>query len=174
MKKNIVFGVVGFIVGGIGAYLYCKKRFDEGCCEEVEGVEEDIEDAKNPSDRAIFTPTVVLDLAKNINNEESDLGKQQVGYNKVVDKLYRKTPKEPQVITEIQFADEYDDFEKITLLYYDNGVITDENDDVMDDVVGVLGEDTLSCFGYGTSDGRCEARHDADADIELIFTILII
>ena len=37
-------------------------------------------------------------------------------------------------------------------MYYDNGVITDENDDVMDDVVGVLGEDTLSCFGYGTSD----------------------
>jgi len=159
MRKDILGAVVGFVIGSVISYLYCKKRFDEGCCV-VEEESCDIDEQKivestdevNPTDT--FTRQKLrqecIDIA--YDTEVMSYGEPSPRlYNKVVSKLYGSDKNKPSVITESQFSDEEEDYDKLTVLYYDDGVVTDDRDDIMTDVHDILG-DNLTLFGYGSED----------------------
>lgn len=144
MKKNIVLGLVGFVVGGIVSYLYCKKRFDEGCCDADRGCFSVVE-----TDDTSYPDKIAIEK---MNSEYGELSPSRI-YNKMTHKLYRDGNEgEPIAITESQFSEECEDYDKITVLYYNNGIITDDRDEPIDDVDDIIGVKNLAYFGYGSSD----------------------
>ena len=155
MKKNVIIGIVSLVIGSVASYLYCKKRFEEGCCEVEGSCDEqcivESEDKSSPAETSVLERGIKDYSVKSFKNDEASDSPQRI-YNNVVKNLYRKDSEEPYAITESQFVDEDEDYDKITVLYYDNGVITDDSYDVMDDIDTVIGLNNLSCFGYGSSD----------------------
>lgn len=60
---------------------------------------------------------------------------------------------EPYVITTEQFSEEMLNFEKLTVYYYeDDDVLADEQEEVIPNVVEIVGEDNLTKFGYLSED----------------------
>lgn len=151
MKKNIVFGVIGIIVGGITSYLYCRKRFDESDYNIDEIV--DKEEIDTVEEIKVYGHEVLIPAPKTnlVFSDKKEPHETFRSYNKIVNKLYIDETK-PMVITESQFNDECEIHDKITVLYYVNGVITDEYNELMDDIDKVIGINNLSLFGYGSSD----------------------
>lgn len=156
MKKNIVLGLVGFVVGGIVSYLYCKKRFDEGCCDADRGCFSVVE-----TDDTSYPDKIAIEKMNSEYGELSPYGSMKVSYEsprtspyKMIAKLYASDDNdlEPRVITESQFSEASYDYDKITVLYYNNGIITDDRDEPIDDVDDVIGVKNLAYFGYGSSD----------------------
>jgi hypothetical protein len=153
MRKDIIGVVVGFVIGGVISYLYCKKRFDEGCCAGVE--ESSVDEIEKPFDVEDASTRQRLrreciDIAYEDKEDERKIPAPR-SYNKIVTKLYGSDKNEPHVITESEFNDEYDTHDKCTVLYYDEGIITDEHDEVMTNIEETFGNN-LSLFGYGSDD----------------------
>lgn len=155
MKKGLVMGTIGLVMGVIVSYVYCRKRFEEGYYEdeknnlEVDDHYDHVVHRKN--DETYMDEARGNDQYKNEEMEsEIEIDNK---YKKVVKGLYKKDfDDKPFVITELEFGNENHDYEKLTLLYYDNGIITDENDDIIEKPLEVIGEDTLAYFGYGSDD----------------------
>lgn len=56
----------------------------------------------------------------------------------------------PYVISPEEFR-EFDDYEAVTLMYYADGVLT-EDDDIVEDIVHTIGEESLKTFGQYEDD----------------------
>lgn len=73
----------------------------------------------------------------------------------------------PYVISPAEFDTE-DDYEVYTLTYYADGVLTDEQDNPVDDVESMVGRDSLSHFGEYEEDA-VHVRNDAmKCDFEIL------
>ena len=60
---------------------------------------------------------------------------------------------EPYTISYVEFANENQHYDKITIMYYDaDGVLTDDDNDVIPDVDGLVGLDNLNNFGKYSKD----------------------
>jgi CO dehydrogenase/acetyl-CoA synthase beta subunit len=83
-----------------------------------------------------------------------------------------KTEKEeivdrPYVIAPEEFG-EFDEYERISLTYYADGKLTDEDDVLIDDVDEIVGEDSLTQFGV-YEDDSVFVRNDAKkCDYEIL------
>ena len=65
----------------------------------------------------------------------------------------------PYVISPDEFG-EKDDYDTITLMYYEDDILADDNEDKIDDVDGIIGYDSLSHFGE-YEDDAVYVRNDA-------------
>lgn len=60
---------------------------------------------------------------------------------------------EPYTISYVAFANENQHYDKITIMYYDaDGVLTDEDNDIIPDIDGLVGLDNLNNFGKYSQD----------------------
>jgi len=78
---------------------------------------------------------------------------------------------DPYAITVEQFADENDHYDKITLYYYeDDGVIAEENEEVLVDADNIIGTEFVEHFGDDTGDPEITyVRNDKiQVDYEII------
>lgn len=93
---------------------------------------------------------------------------QDLGYLKKDETKEEVTKSEgPYVITPDEFR-EFEDYEKISLTYYSDGVVADDMDDELDDVDSIIGTDSLSHFGE-YEDDSVFVRNDAmKADYEIL------
>ena len=75
----------------------------------------------------------------------------------------------PYVIAPEKFM-EHDDYDTISLTYYSDNVLADEDNEMIEDVEGVVGEDSLNHFGeYEDEDDAVYVRNDArKVDYEIL------
>lgn len=73
-----------------------------------------------------------------------------IGYSEKEDNTNMKIEK-PYLIRPDEF-DMFEDYEAITLTYYKDGVLADEQDNVIEDVEGIVGVDSLNHFGENVDD----------------------
>ena len=78
-----------------------------------------------------------------------------------------KPTNKPYVITPDEFG-EIDDYETITLIYYSDEVLTDDDDELVEDVENVVGVDSLSHFGEYEADSVYVRNDILKADYELL------
>lgn len=76
----------------------------------------------------------------------------------------------PYVIPPEDFG-EFEDYEKISLTYYSDGVLTDENDEIMDDVEDSVGEDSLNHFGEYEDDSVFVRNDRKKCDYEILLDL---
>lgn len=73
----------------------------------------------------------------------------------------------PYVITPEEFGD-VDDYDTTTLYYYTDGILTDLEDNVVENVAGTVGEDFVSHFGEYEDESVCIRNDALKCDYEIL------
>ncbi len=152
---NFMMFVLGVAVGSVVTWRYVEKKYEQIAQKEIDSVKEvfskrEAEFTKNTEVR------VKADNAKekpNVIEYAAWLRKQgYTNYSDMVDKKPEEVKEEPMsvdkpyVIAPEEFG-ELDDYEIISLTYYADQILADDNDVIVDDVENVVGFDSLNSFG---------------------------
>lgn len=167
MSNRSLFSL-GFIIGATVAWYLLKDKYETLAQEEIDSVKEvfarreqemkdetvkrNVAEGIKDSDRT--KPDLkeyAEQLKKNGYTRYSDLSADDGG---VSDKQTK-----PYVIPPEQFGDN-EEHEQISLTYYADGVLADENDEVIEDVEDAVGIDSLNHFGE-YEDDSVFVRNDA-------------
>ena len=134
LLSELIIFTAGAIVGSAVTYVLVKRKYDsvgfveEGCAE------------KEPE------PTEKTGSPKSTLSKKEETERDMIQYNKIVKdysgKEEEKNVDEPYMITAEDFA-ELDDYNTVSLYYYADGVLADEDDNIIDDIEDTVGEAAL-------------------------------
>lgn len=168
---NVFAFTSGVAVGAVGTWYLLKNMYEQRTLEEVESVkevysrkidneEDNIDDAKSKANEASSKPSIKEYAAK--------LQKQgYTDYSDISNKKEEDDVEKPYVISPEDFG-EFDDYEHISLTYYSDQVLTDENDEVIEDVEDIIGFDSLSRFGEFEEDAIHVRNDRLKCDYEIL------
>ena len=163
MTKTIVSFVLGAAFGCAGTFYFCKSYFEKKSEEEIESVknayrtrkkeetkqkEHDEEPKEKAQEKKEFT--AYHNIAKSYASEEPD-----------------DTGKEPYSIAPDEFG-EFDEYDKITLYCYSDGVLADENNDVIDPAESPVGNDWEEAIGEWEDDCAYIRNEVLKCDYEIL------
>lgn len=182
-KSNFAMFLLGAISGSAGAWLYLKKHYAQIAQEEIDSVkavyssekkDEKIENTEPTKENQIQKADTddnkpkpkdlkpdILEYAAKIQeeryaaSEEQKKGKEE----EMIDK--------PYVISPDDFGEFYD-YNQISLTYYEDGVVADDMDEIVDDVDGILGVDFDEHFGDYDEDSVCIRNDRLKSDYEIV------
>lgn len=169
MKKSAMAGFVIFMVGaGVGSvltYFHIKKKMDE-VYDEVEYVEEETADNHEEKEDNEEVKESVREILRAPKKEKTVYPSYDDVYRKATEKLgYGKmfkndeepedihvtketsvrSAKHPYVITPQEFDE--GEFDAVSFTLYADHILADENDEMVEDVDGTVGSDSLTRFG---------------------------
>ena len=153
---------IGAAIGSAATWYISKKRYEQAIQEEIdsvkqafnykktvdemadgfrkgfkEGIEKFEEKMKNENNE-IKEKIDVVEYAKRLNQES---------YTDYSSKSEEKDEDFAPVVIPPEEFGEYLDYDKISLTYYADHVLVDENDELIEDVEGCVGFDSLNHFG---------------------------
>lgn len=147
--KNLALLAIGAAIGSLVTYRVVKNQLvEEDFSEETEMTDEeyegDVPDEKDPP-----IPFRYQKVARK-HTDYSAVSRKDSEPN---DQPKTASPPDPYVIDHDTFHEEMSGYEKITLNYYrENDVLTDDQDEVISDMVDIIGKDALANFGYNSDD----------------------
>lgn len=159
--KNTIIFAVGAAIGSAVTWKVLKTKYEQIANEEIESVKETyrekmgINDTEDESDEEIDEYDVDVQKLADIISKN--------GYSEEeVDENMGK----PYVIS----PDEYDenDYETETLYYYPDGVLTDMYDNIVRDVEGTVGKESLTRFGEYEDDSVFVRNDKLGIDYEIL------
>jgi len=170
---NFMIFVLGVAVGSVITRRYVEKKYEQIAQEEIDSVKEVF--AKRMAEIAKDAEArIKADNAK----EKPDIIKyaarlREQGYTNYSDMVDEKTEEEsmsvdkPYVITPEEFG-ELDDYETISLIYYADHVLADDNDEIVEDIENVVGFDSLNSFGEYEDDSVFVRNDRLKCDYEIL------
>lgn len=153
MKKySFIAYCLGLASGYAIGYFTLKKRFDERMDAEVESVKESLRSLRKEKHKDTNVHFAEKDPLKNAREEAVKIAKEKryVSYNNLNDEkeatIEERAEMKPKVINpdDIDMSGQYP---VISLTYYADGVVTDENDEEFKDAESYIGDDALKSFG---------------------------
>lgn len=160
MNKLFAF-VAGATVGSLVTWSLVKTKYEQIANEEIKSVKETYKKKYDPEEDLI-KEVECENASKEIEHQE-----QLEKYNKIVNEagyrnysVKKEKPKKeeknkeddekmndkPYVISPEDFADD-EDYDVVTLTYYEDGVLTNEKGDVITDIEGTIGINPEEHFG---------------------------
>ena len=179
---NKAFGLVIFVAGaGIGSavtWIFTKKKYSNLAKKEIDSVKEAFanrkevfREQKNDINDNSEQPNSQADKAAKALKKKSIMDYSSFSKYEELNKKYsneKKLGKEcPYVISPDEFG-EFDDYEKISLTYYSDKVLTDDNDDIIEDVDAVVGIGSLDHFGEYEEDSVFVRNDQRMCDYEIL------
>lgn len=177
--------VMGASVGSLATWKFVEKKYKQIAQEEIDSVKEtyakmrkddleakqaDLEEAKaklHPdASEKVETPEVKPEEVKEY--EDVIARHNYTSYsNNINEKGGDVMTDRPYIIPPEDFGD-YPDYETISLTYYNDKVLTDEYNEIVDDIDDLIGEDSLNHFGE-YEDDSVFVRNDAlKVDYEIL------
>lgn len=165
---------LGAICGGLAAWAYLRKQYEAMVEEDVADVKEallnmyGVKEKKEKKAEKVDEPKVVD--STDIREYASVLAKRgYVNYSdkKVVESTKAEVTDAPRVISPEEFG-EIDEYECVSLTYYADGVLTDEVDEVINDVEGTVGQDSFNHFGEYEDDSVFIRNDKMKTDYEIL------
>lgn len=182
MSTNMFIFAVGAAIGSAVAWLYAKKHYERIANEEIESmkewvarrVEEQDKEKEEESESPVqnpATPSIKPDLM-DYASKVKDLG--YVDYSRRTEEKEETDDEE-----EVDDTDDYiyvikpeifgeEDYEEVSLTYYADGVLTDEQDNPIEDVAGMVGADYASHFGEYKDDSVFIRNDRLRTDFEIL------
>lgn len=168
-KCTVAF-IIGAAAGSVVTWKLLKTKYEQLTQEEIDSVKEvfsrredkDITVSIEKDERDIFEKDkgTVGQIIREYNKYSSNNDKEQVEERKIMDKPYVISPSEFGEITE---------YETISLTYYADQVLTDEDDELVENVGNLVGFDSLTHFGE-YEDDSVFVRNDAlKCDYEILY-----
>lgn len=176
-KTYFAMFMAGATVGATAAWLYCKKRYEEIAQEEIDSVKAAFAERKVfNSDTQPEEDQKKADMAKlkpDLVNYAAKL--QEEGYTNYAaksDKLVEKEDddsvvEKPYVISPEEYG-EFDDYTKLSLTYYADGTLADDDDEIVDDVDETVGSDFADHFGDYEDDSVFVRNDRLKCDYEIL------
>lgn len=148
LLSNALIFMTGVAVGSLATYAIVKYKNREVEYEEIapEATKDENAPVQEPDANKPVTKPNLGPLKKDEEN--------MIRYNKVLQKAGYTEQDEteeddymngPHVIAADEFAEE-ETYDTVTLYCYADGVLTDENDEIIDDVEGTVGKESLRTF----------------------------
>lgn len=175
---NFMMFIVGAAIGSIVTWRYIDKKYEQIAQEEIDSVKKVF--AKREQDSA-ENDDVVREKAFNA-KEKPNIVKyaaklREQGYTNYAD-IEPETDKEevdeesmdigtPYVIPPEEFGD-FDDYEKIGLTYYADQVLTDDDNELVEDIEDTVGFDSLTHFGEYEDDSVFVRNDRLKCDYEIL------
>lgn len=182
MSTNMFIFAVGAAIGSAVAWLYAKKHYERIANEEIESMKEWLarrveeqdkekeEEPETPMENPT-TPSIKPDLMTYA-SKLADLG--YTDYSRRTEKKEETDDEE-----EVDDTDDYiyvikpeifgeEDYEEVSLTYYADGVLTDEQDNPIEDVAGMVGADYASHFGEYEDDSVFIRNDRLRTDFEIL------
>ncbi len=161
---------VGAMLGSAITWYFAKKKYEKIAQEEIDSVKEVFVKSRIKEDLKVgeaFHKGLIDGIRDGEKNgiktkpDISEYAELVQKYGGIVEKGKEAVVKEkyPYVIPPEEFG-EFDDYERISLTYYADGVLADDDGEVVDDVEDIVG-DALSHFGEYEDDSvfvRCDER----------------
>lgn len=165
---------VGAAAGVTASFKYAQKKYEQIAQEEIDSVKEAFsrkdEELTRRVEEVKATQQSMADQAKSKPNVMADSG-----YTNYAKPEPNESPnsdtndmlEKPYVIHPDEFG-EMDDYETFSLSYYSDGVVADDNDDLVDDVDEVIGLDSLKHFGEYEDDSVFVRNDRLKCDYEIL------
>ena len=176
MNKIFIF-TLGAAVGSVVTWKLVKDKYARIAQEEIDSVKEVFSRRNKPEEpveekdeEPVPTSEAVAEYKSIINNCGFSKGRRvntNCGYSVVerVETMYDK----PYVI-EPEIFGEDPDYETISLTYYADGVLTDENNCIIDpgEIESLIGEESLDHFGEYEDDSVFVRNEERKTDYEIL------
>jgi len=179
--------VLGAAVGSAVTWQYIKKKYEQIAQEEIDSVKEVFSKHKvasqdNEPDENIHVRSRAEQAKDNPSISEYAAKLREQGYinysnvrsipddsdtTKKEKKEDPMTKDKPYVIPPEEFGEFYD-YEKISLTYYADQVLADDNDELVDDIEDVVGFKSLSTFGEYEDDSVFVRNDRLKCDYEIL------
>ena len=176
--RGFVMFVLGAAVGSVATWQYAKKKYEQIAQEEIDSVKEIFSRRESAADVEIVTPEP--QTAKVGKPEEKpDITEyaarlEREGYTNYsnVSAGEKKEEQEamemkPYVISPDEFG-EFEDYERISLSYYADQILADEDDEKVEDVDNVVGLESLTHFGEFEDDSVFVRNDRLKCDYEIL------
>lgn len=189
MKTNLKVGlafVLGAATGALVANKYLKTKYEKIADEEIASVKAVYWTKTNPEAAAYAKKDVeyteeVYKQHQQAAKSAAEQAKEKPDIVKYAEKLHKEgytnysttakpdTPDlgEPYVIPPEDFG-EFDDYERINLIYWADQVLTDDNNEVVEDLEGSVGIDSLTTFGEYEDDSVFVRNSRLRCDYEIL------
>lgn len=178
-KTKFIMFILGAAVGSIVTWRYVEKKYEQIAQDEIDSVKEvfskremdfteetEVVDARIKADNAKEKPSVVKYAARL--REQGYTNYSDIGTEDEEEvKKESMTVDKPYVIAPEEFG-EFDDYEKISLTYYADQILADDNDELVDDVEDVVGFDSLNSFGEYEHDSVFVRNDRLKCDYEIL------
>lgn len=160
--KFIFSFLAGAAVGGGISYLMLKKKHDQKLQEEINELMSMETEPKKEDEDIVIHPISYAEEHELLDEEQ-----RQAYFQKVSESGYTGTSENYYVIDPIDYGED-EEYDPISLTYYADGNIADENDELLDDYESIIGEDFASHFGE-FEDDAVYIRNDATkCDYEIL------
>lgn len=173
--------VLGAAVGSFVTWRYIKDIYEQIAQEEIDSVKEvfmkrETETGSKAGDEPNLKMATCYENGNSKATEEelSEYAARidREGYrryyrNDSEKKEAKKVEHAPYVISPEEFG-EFEEYEKISLTYYSNNVLADENDDVIEDVEETVGIESLTHFGEYEEDSVFVRNDARKCDYEIL------
>lgn len=161
--------ITGAAIGSAVTWKYLKTKYEQIAQEEIDSVKEVFakretveKENREKADKAKDKPDI-MEYADKIKNEGytnySDVNSDKNDAQKDVEK--------PYVITPEEFG-EFDDYNQISLIFYADKVLADENNEIVDEVERIIGFESLNHFGEYEDDSVFVRNDRLKCDYEIL------
>lgn len=175
--------IMGAAVGSVATWQYVKKKYEQIAQDEIDSVKEvfskkeltpvnEPDDIRNKANQAKEKLGVAEYAARlqehgytNYSNIEAN-GKN-ASYNKKEEESEPMAEDKPYVIEPEEFG-EIDEYESISLTYYSDNILADDNDELVEDVDTIVGVESLSRFGEFEDDSVFVRNDRLKCDYEIL------
>ena len=177
--KSFIF-LTGIAVGAAISWKYAETKYKKIAEEEIESVKETFENRLKNVKRLEDVAKSVIDISeKEKQQKEVDLKEytdiiKHAEYGQTDQADISKAVKEgkimadrPYIISPEEFG-ENPYYDTISLTYYSDKVLTDEDDIEIEDVDGLIGEDSLNHFGEYEDDSVFVRNDELQTDYEIL------
>ncbi len=162
---------IGAAVGSVVAWFYTKKVYEQIAQEEIDSVKA-IFMNREPEDKTIEVKAAdIREREEKPGIAEYAARLQREGYTNYSglssDEKEEDVVSEPYVISPDSFG-ELDEYEQISLTFYEDQVLADENDEIVEDVEGTVGFESLTHFGEYEDDSVFVRNDRLKCDYEIL------
>lgn len=172
---GFVIFVMGAAVGSAVTWQYAKKKYEQIAQEEIESVKEVF--SKREPDTEITIDSTERQIARvekmtgkpDISEYSEKMQKSYTNYSgfKADEKEQEAMSNRPYVISPEEFG-ENEEYERISLTYYADQVLADENDELIEDADDVVGMESLTHFGEYEDDSVFVRNDRLKCDYEIL------
>lgn len=170
LNKVIIFAV-GAAIGSAATWFILDKKYEKMVKEEAESIKEELQrkyDIQNGSEEK---PEVEEGEPR---EKLSDLAKtyaELIKKNKYSeDNTEVSRAKGPYVISPDEYG-EIDDYELVSLTYYADKILADDNDDIIENVDELIGLASLETFGEYEEDSVFVRNDELEKDFEILLDV---
>lgn len=180
-KTNLAMFMAGATVGAAAAWLYLKKHYEQIAQKEIDSVKIAFAERKDvnitlPSEEDVAANKKKADMAKFKSDFVNYVAKlQEKGYTNYAaksDKINKEednnpVTKELYVISPEEYG-EIEGYAKLSLTYYSDGTLADDDDEIIDDIYETVGSNFADHFGDYEDDSVFVRNERLKCDYEIL------